>query len=84
LALLKFFKPLRILLLIIIFLFAGMLFSSQSHLLSSQTERIGGAYLEVSGTVKQIASTVLLDKERLQNLQEDPLVNREGKQWEEP
>ena len=83
LALLKFFKPLRILLLIIIFLFAGMLFSSQSHLLSSQTEKTGGAYLEISGTTKQAVLTIPLDKERLQNFQEDPLGNQEGQQWEE-
>jgi len=80
-ALLRFFNPIRIILLIIIFLFAGMMLSSQSHLLSSQTERTGGAYLQVSGTTKQAVLTIPLDKE--QNFQKEYLGDQEGQRWGE-
>jgi general secretion pathway protein A len=58
--LLKFFTPLRILLLIFSFFFAAVILSNQSHFLSIQTvkdfigQRISDTYFQISGTNKQI------------------------------
>jgi hypothetical protein len=56
---LKFFTPLRILLLIFSFFFAAVILSNQSHLFSFQTvknflgQRIRETYSQISGTNKQ-------------------------------
>ncbi len=66
-ALLKFFSPLRVILLIIFFLFAGMMLLNQSHLSPSQAEKIVGTYWQISGKTDQtVSSTIPLGTERLQ------------------
>jgi general secretion pathway protein A len=83
-ALLKFFTPLRVILLMIFFLFAGMMLLNQSHLSSSQTERTVGTYSQISRRAGQTVSAILLDnEERLQNDPKEHSRVEEGPLWRE-
>jgi general secretion pathway protein A len=76
-ALLRFFTPLRIVLLTISLLFVGMILMSQSHFLSPQTKRMEGVHPQISRTADQSIPAALRDKEWLQNFQKEPSRDQE-------